>query len=296
MSRRDFFQIFCMFYLQCITRKCAKEKNFDIQRNTRVASGGQFTSNRLSNDHNISGIFLCGYLSFLGFLGIFAHHDTRFWSKETIFSNQSGKSSYYCGSIICDLGFVIKTLKGETFVIRYVWSWVFAGYFHCIFPTTEDILWKIPFSQFSGDSRSHQFLWTARCQGLLPISGWKYFCPWCPFSFFSKALPYFTILTQIIHFHLIKMQQGIQCTLVATITAFTICLCFMMAEIIFASTFVHDTYNLDIVNSYTWNNSRQVTIKFFSRSPLKIPKWTKILWTWTPGPWQRSTLAKIILH
>ena len=26
MSRRDFFQIFCMFYLQCITRKCAKEK------------------------------------------------------------------------------------------------------------------------------------------------------------------------------------------------------------------------------------------------------------------------------
>ena len=40
---------------------------------------------------------------------------------------------------------------------------------------------------------------------------------------------------------MIKMQQGIQCTLVATITAFTICLCFMMAEIIFASTFVHDT-------------------------------------------------------
>ena len=26
MSKRDFFQIFCMFYLQCITRKCAKEK------------------------------------------------------------------------------------------------------------------------------------------------------------------------------------------------------------------------------------------------------------------------------
>ena len=51
MSRRDFFQIFCMFYLQCITRKCAKEKNFDIQRNTKVGSGGQFTSNRLSNDH-----------------------------------------------------------------------------------------------------------------------------------------------------------------------------------------------------------------------------------------------------
>ena len=51
ISRRDFFQIFCMFYLQCITRKCAKEKNFDIQRNSRVGSGGQFTSNRLSNDH-----------------------------------------------------------------------------------------------------------------------------------------------------------------------------------------------------------------------------------------------------
>ena len=26
MSRRDFFQLFCMFYLQCINRKCAKEK------------------------------------------------------------------------------------------------------------------------------------------------------------------------------------------------------------------------------------------------------------------------------
>ena len=56
MSRMDFFQIFCMFYLQCITRKCAKEKNFDIQRNTRVGSGGQFTSNRLSNDHIFLGI------------------------------------------------------------------------------------------------------------------------------------------------------------------------------------------------------------------------------------------------
>ena len=30
-----------------------REKNFDIQRNTRVSSGGQFTSNRLSNDHII---------------------------------------------------------------------------------------------------------------------------------------------------------------------------------------------------------------------------------------------------
>ena len=49
MSRRDFFQIFCMFYLQCITRKCAKEK----KRNTRVGSGGQFTSNRLSCRHTI---------------------------------------------------------------------------------------------------------------------------------------------------------------------------------------------------------------------------------------------------
>ena len=28
-----------------------KRKNFDIQRNTRVGSGGQLTSNRLSNDH-----------------------------------------------------------------------------------------------------------------------------------------------------------------------------------------------------------------------------------------------------
>ena len=70
MSRRDFFQLFCMFYLQCITRKCAKEKkNFDIQRNTRVASGGQITSNRLSNDHISSG-GACSKKRLEGLLGV----------------------------------------------------------------------------------------------------------------------------------------------------------------------------------------------------------------------------------
>ena len=28
MSRRDFFQLFCMFYLRLINRKCSKEKNY----------------------------------------------------------------------------------------------------------------------------------------------------------------------------------------------------------------------------------------------------------------------------
>ena len=40
-----------MFYPQCINRKCAKEKNIDIQRNTRVGLGYQFTSNLLSCHH-----------------------------------------------------------------------------------------------------------------------------------------------------------------------------------------------------------------------------------------------------
>ena len=53
MSRRDFFQIFC-FIFNVSLGSAPKRKNFDIQRNTRVCSGGQFTSNRLSNDHNIA--------------------------------------------------------------------------------------------------------------------------------------------------------------------------------------------------------------------------------------------------
>ena len=40
-----------------------REKNFDIQRNTRVASGGQFTSNQLSNDHSVNTILLLTLLS-----------------------------------------------------------------------------------------------------------------------------------------------------------------------------------------------------------------------------------------
>ena len=51
MSRRDLFQIFCMFYFNVSLGSAPKRKNFDIQRNTRVGSGGRFTSNRLSNDH-----------------------------------------------------------------------------------------------------------------------------------------------------------------------------------------------------------------------------------------------------
>ena len=51
MSRRDFFQIFVCFIFNVSLGSAPNRKNFDIQRNTRVGSGGQFTSNRLSNDH-----------------------------------------------------------------------------------------------------------------------------------------------------------------------------------------------------------------------------------------------------
>ena len=52
MSRRDFFQIFVCFIFNVSPGSAPKRKNFDIQRNTRVGSGGQFTSNRLSCHHN----------------------------------------------------------------------------------------------------------------------------------------------------------------------------------------------------------------------------------------------------
>ena len=45
------FKFFVCFILNVSLGSAPKRKNFDIQRNTRVCSGGQFTSNRLSNDH-----------------------------------------------------------------------------------------------------------------------------------------------------------------------------------------------------------------------------------------------------
>ena len=45
------FKFFVCFILNVSLGSAPKRKNFDIQRNTRVGSGGQFTSNRLSNDH-----------------------------------------------------------------------------------------------------------------------------------------------------------------------------------------------------------------------------------------------------
>ena len=45
------FKFFVCFIFNVSLGSAPKRKNFDIQRNTRVASGGQFTSNRLSNDH-----------------------------------------------------------------------------------------------------------------------------------------------------------------------------------------------------------------------------------------------------
>ena len=45
------FKFFVCFIFNVSLGSAPKRKNFDIQRNTRVGSGGQFTSNRLPNDH-----------------------------------------------------------------------------------------------------------------------------------------------------------------------------------------------------------------------------------------------------
>ena len=45
------FKFFVYFIFNVTLGSAPKRKNFDIQRNTRVGSGGQFTSIRLSNDH-----------------------------------------------------------------------------------------------------------------------------------------------------------------------------------------------------------------------------------------------------
>jgi len=45
------FNFFLCFISNVSLGSAPKRKNFDIQRNTRVGSGGQFTSNRLSCHH-----------------------------------------------------------------------------------------------------------------------------------------------------------------------------------------------------------------------------------------------------
>ena len=45
------FKFFVCFIFNVSLGSAPKRKNFDIQRNTRVGSGGQFTSNRLSCHH-----------------------------------------------------------------------------------------------------------------------------------------------------------------------------------------------------------------------------------------------------
>ena len=49
------FNFFVCFIFNVSLGSAPKRKNFDIQRNTRVGSGGQFTSNRLSC-HHIDGL------------------------------------------------------------------------------------------------------------------------------------------------------------------------------------------------------------------------------------------------
>ena len=73
------FKFFVCFIFNVSLGSAPKRKNFDIQRNTRVGSEGQFTSNRLSNDHmylgksDKKGIFLLSdcYLQALTVVAIF---------------------------------------------------------------------------------------------------------------------------------------------------------------------------------------------------------------------------------
>ena len=51
-------KFFVYFILNVSIGSAPKRKNFDIQRNTRVGSGGQFTSNRLSCHHIYVSKFL----------------------------------------------------------------------------------------------------------------------------------------------------------------------------------------------------------------------------------------------
>ena len=46
------FKFFVCFIFNVLLGSAPTKKNFDIQGNTRVGSGGQFTSNRLSCHHN----------------------------------------------------------------------------------------------------------------------------------------------------------------------------------------------------------------------------------------------------
>ena len=50
------FKLFVCFIFNVSLGSAPKRKNFDIQRNTRVGPGGQFTSNGLSNDHNLGNV------------------------------------------------------------------------------------------------------------------------------------------------------------------------------------------------------------------------------------------------
>ena len=60
------FKFFVCFIFNVSLGSAPKRKNFDIQRNTRVGSGGQFTSNRLSchlnqyDQHNCTKTYKVG--------------------------------------------------------------------------------------------------------------------------------------------------------------------------------------------------------------------------------------------
>ena len=190
---------------------------------TTRAQGGE---RRLSQERSLGKIYpayFCVVISlFLGFLGIFAEHDTRFWNKETILSCQSVRSFYYCGLSFIIYDFVIKALKGEIFVTRYVSSWRI----HCrVFsvhssPPQRTFCGKSHFANFMETLGHTNFCGRPDVRDFFQSLAENIFVLEALFIL-SKAVSYFTILTQIIHFHLIKMQQGIQCTLVAMIAPFT---------------------------------------------------------------------------
>ena len=101
------FKFFVCFIFNVSLGSAPKRKSFDIQRNTRVGSEGQFTSNRLS----------CHHISSCCAFSRYQHVRHKFMClleqgpKQSIFCNISGFENFK------PQGFVSKVFASEKFQI-----------------------------------------------------------------------------------------------------------------------------------------------------------------------------------
>ena len=72
------FKFFVCFIFNVSLGSAPKRKNFDIQRNTRVASGGQFTSNYHTPSHILEHLLKYAWILF--FKGKLSWYFHQFWS------------------------------------------------------------------------------------------------------------------------------------------------------------------------------------------------------------------------